>query len=153
MDDRLNSQLDTGSGARMVPYVNAANPPLDRDTSPLGAAGGGKIYKLLATHEWAQARATGRYEGSTADRRDGFIHLSGPDQVVETAARHFAQQAGLTLLTVDPDLLGDGLRWEPSRGGALFPHLYGPMPARAVVAARPVPEGVPVDEAVATLIS
>jgi uncharacterized protein (DUF952 family) len=110
------------------------------------------IYKLLATGEWAQARATGRYEGSAADRRDGFIHFSGPDQLVETAERHFAEQTELTLLTVDPALLGDELCWESSRGGALFPHLYGPMPATAVVAARPVPENLPIAEAVAALL-
>ncbi|HKT05265.1 MAG TPA: DUF952 domain-containing protein [Rugosimonospora sp.] len=111
------------------------------------------IYKLLTTAEWELARAAGRYDGSEVDHRDGYVHLSGHDQVVETAARVFAGQAGLTLLTVDPERLGPRLRWEVSRGGALFPHLYAPLPVDAVLAARPVPEGVPVDEAVAALVS
>jgi uncharacterized protein (DUF952 family) len=110
------------------------------------------IYKLLSSVEWAQAEAQGYYDGSVVDRRDGFIHLSGRDQVVETARRYFAGQAGLTLLAVDPDRLGDDLRWEESRGGALFPHIYGPLPILAVVAAHPVPEIMPVDEAVAALL-
>jgi uncharacterized protein (DUF952 family) len=110
------------------------------------------IYKLLSAGEWSRARATGRYEGSAVDLRDGFIHLSGPDQVVETAARHFAGQTGLALLTVDEARLGAGLRWETSRNGALFPHLYGPLPVDAVVAVAPVPEDVPVADAVAALL-
>jgi uncharacterized protein (DUF952 family) len=111
------------------------------------------IYKLLPTHEWVRAEVAGRYDGSEVDRRDGFVHFSGPDQVVETARRHFAGQAGLTLLTVDPERLGAELRWEASRGGALFPHLYAPMPAGAVLAARPVPDDRPVADAVAALVS
>lgn len=110
------------------------------------------IYKLLPASDWAAARSTGRYDGSAVDGRDGFIHLSGRDQVVETAARHFLGQTGLLLLAVDPDRLGVALRWEPSRGGALFPHLYGPLPVDAVVAEDPLPAQVPVDEAVAALL-
>jgi uncharacterized protein (DUF952 family) len=111
------------------------------------------IYKLLSTDEWARAEAAGRYDGSEVDRRDGFIHFSGPGQVVETARRYFADQHGLTLLTVDPARLGGQLRWAASRGGQLFPHLYAPMPVDAVVAARPVPRDTPVADAVATLVS
>jgi uncharacterized protein (DUF952 family) len=110
------------------------------------------IYKLLSTEEWARAEAAGRYEGSEVDRRDGFVHFSGADQVAETARRYFADQVGLTLLTVDPDKVGGELRWEASRGGELFPHLYAPMPLDAVVAARPVPEDGPVSEAVTGLV-
>ncbi|BCJ67256.1 DUF952 domain-containing protein [Polymorphospora rubra] len=110
------------------------------------------IYKLLAAAEWAQARARGSYAGSAVDRRDGYVHLSGREQVVETAARHFAGQRGLVLLTVDPGLLGADLRWELSRGGALFPHLYAPLPVDAVVLAVDVPEDVPVPDAVAALV-
>jgi uncharacterized protein (DUF952 family) len=109
------------------------------------------IYKVLATEEWVGAR--GRYEGSVVDREDGFIHLSGEDQVVETAARHFAGQRGLTLLAVDPERVGETLRWEASRGGALFPHIYGPLLVEAVVAVHAIPEDVPVQEAVAKLIA
>ncbi|MEV0396711.1 DUF952 domain-containing protein [Polymorphospora rubra] len=110
------------------------------------------IYKLLAAAEWAQARARGSYAGSAVDRRDGYVHLSGREQVVETAARHFAGQRGLVLLTVDPGRLGADLHWEPSRGGALFPHLYAPLPVDAVVLAVDVPEDVPVPDAVAALV-
>jgi uncharacterized protein (DUF952 family) len=110
------------------------------------------IYKLLSSAEWARAEALGRYEGSVVDRRDGFIHLSGRDQVVETARRYFAGQSGLTMLAVDPDRLGDDLRWEESRGGALFPHSYGPLPVSAVIAAHAVPDTMPVEEAVAALL-
>jgi len=92
------------------------------------------IYKLLTATEWAAAQAQGRYDGSAVDHRDGYLHFSARDQVVETAARHFAGQTGLVLLTVDPAPLGDALRWEPSRGGALFPHLYAPLPLDAVIA-------------------
>jgi uncharacterized protein (DUF952 family) len=110
------------------------------------------IYKLLPAADWAAAEDRGHYDGSAVDQRDGFIHLSGSDQVIETAARHFTGQTGLALLGVDPDRLGADLRWEPSRGGALFPHLYAPLPAHAVVAVHAVPEDVTVAEAVATLL-
>jgi uncharacterized protein (DUF952 family) len=110
------------------------------------------IYKLLAATEWAAAETAGGFDGSEVDRRDGYLHLSGADQVVETAARHFAGRTGLVLLAVDPDRCGGALRWEPSRGGALFPHLYGRLPLTAVVTARPVPEHLPVPDAVAALL-
>ncbi|MFJ6197824.1 DUF952 domain-containing protein [Micromonospora sp. NPDC092111] len=110
------------------------------------------IYKLLPTSEWEQARRTGQVPASALDRQDGFRHLSAADQVVETARRHYAGATGLTLLTVDPAALGDDLRWEPSRAGALFPHLYGPLPTSAVTAARPLPADLPAAEAVAALL-
>jgi uncharacterized protein (DUF952 family) len=110
------------------------------------------IYKLLPISEWDQAREAGRFTGSAVDRQDGFIHFSAADQVVETARRHFAGATGLTLLTVDPARLGDALRWEPSRGGALFPHLYAPLPVDAVVAAEALPVDTPPAEAVAALL-
>nr|WP_205864477.1 DUF952 domain-containing protein [Planosporangium mesophilum] len=104
---------------------------------------------MLSAAEWVEAEARGRYDGSAVDHRDGFIHLSGRDQVIETAERHFTGQTGLVMLTVDPDRLGDDLRWEPSRRGALFPHVYGPLPAHAVVAVHALPDDLPVAEAVA----
>jgi uncharacterized protein (DUF952 family) len=106
------------------------------------------IYKLLSADEWADAQVRGRFDGSEVDRRDGYVHLSGPDQVVETAARHFAGRTGLVLLTVDPARLGAALRWETSRGGALFPHLYAPLPVDAVTRVDALPHGVPAHEAV-----
>ncbi|MFG2104685.1 DUF952 domain-containing protein [Micromonospora echinaurantiaca] len=110
------------------------------------------IYKLLPTTEWDEALAAGRLAGTAVDRQDGFVHLSAADQVVETARRHFAGVTGLTLLTVDPARLGDALRWEPSRGGQLFPHLYGPLPVAAVVAAQALPADTPAADAVAALL-
>jgi len=100
-----------------------------------------RIYKIMAAAEWAAARAAGVYEGSAHDRRDGFVHFSTAGQAAETAAKHFAGRADLVLLAVDAGVLGDALRWEPSRGGALFPHLYAPLPASAVVAVHDLPLG------------
>ncbi|SIN42220.1 DUF952 domain-containing protein [Micromonospora cremea] len=111
------------------------------------------IYKLLSSAEWNDALAAGTFAGTAMDHESGFIHLSGPDQVVETARRHFAGATGLTLLSVEEERLGDALRWEPSRGGQLFPHLYGPLPVVAVVAARALPADAPVADAVAALLS
>ncbi len=111
------------------------------------------VYKLLPAREWEQARARGRFEGSAVDVRDGYIHLSARDQVVETAARHFAEGTDLVLLSVDPVRLGEALRWEASRGGALFPHVYGPLPLDAVTAVNALREGVPVPEAVARVLA
>ncbi|MEU5960636.1 DUF952 domain-containing protein [Micromonospora parva] len=110
------------------------------------------IYKLLSSAEWDEALAVGAFAGSAVDRQDGFIHLSAGDQVVETARRHFAGATGLTLLSVEEERLGDALRWEPSRGGQLFPHVYGALPVSAVVAARALPVDLPVPDAVAALL-
>ncbi|MEH0983615.1 DUF952 domain-containing protein [Micromonospora sp. CPCC 205556] len=111
------------------------------------------IYKIVSTGEWEQARAAGQLTGTPMDHQSGFIHLSGADQVVETARRFFGGVTGLTLLTVDPARLGDELRWEASRGGALFPHLYGVLPVTAVVAAEVLPVDVPAADAVAALLA
>jgi len=90
-------------------------------------------FKILTAVEWARFEAEGRFEGSPVDRADGFIHLSAADQAEGTLARHFAGQAGLVLAEVDLGALGDAVRWEESRGGALFPHLYGVLPLSAIV--------------------
>ena len=95
-------------------------------------------FKILTAEDWAGFRAQGRFEGSPADRADGFIHLSAADQVEGTLTRHYPERQGLVLAEVDLDALGDHLRWEESRGGALFPHLYGVLPMSAVIGARPV---------------
>jgi uncharacterized protein (DUF952 family) len=110
------------------------------------------IYKLLTTAEWDAAREAGHFAGSAVDREDGFIHLSAAGQLVETARRHFATATGLTLLVVDPAVLGPRLRWEPSRGGELFPHLYGTLPVTAVVEAHALPADIPPADAVARLL-
>lgn len=99
------------------------------------------IYHVTTWEAWRESGASGRYEGSADDRRDGFIHFSARDQLVESVARHRAGQSGLVLLQVDPGALGDALRWEPSRGGALFPHLYGALPVAAVRRADDLPLG------------
>ncbi|MGY0003739.1 DUF952 domain-containing protein [Micromonospora sp. I033] len=111
------------------------------------------IYKILTNGEWEQAQAAGRFTGTAMDRQDGYVHLSAADQVVETARRVFAGVTGLTVLAVDEARLGDALRWEVSRGGALFPHLYAALPVDAVVAAHPLPADRPAADAVAELVA
>ena len=93
-----------------------------------------RILKILPRADWERALTLGRFEGSAVDIADGFIHFSAADQVAETARRHFAGQADLVVLTIEADTLGPALRWEPSRGGALFPHLYAPLEVTCVVA-------------------
>ncbi len=94
------------------------------------------VYKIVATEEWTEAEAARVFMGASVDRADGFIHFSTAEQAPETAAKWFAGRADLTLAAIDAEALGDALRWEPSRGGALFPHLYGPLPMSAVVWSR-----------------
>src|SRR5437588_10985841 len=101
----------------------------------------GIIYKICSEPMWRAAQRAGALHGAEVDRHDGFIHFSSAAQVRETAARHFAGAADLVLLAVDADALGGALRWEPSRGGELFPHLYGVLPVAAVRWARPLPLG------------
>lgn len=91
------------------------------------------IYKLLRGAEWAAAQAGSRFTGSPIDIKDGFIHFSTAAQAAETAAKYFAGESGLVLAEIDPEKLKAPLKWEPSRGGALFPHLYGALPLSAVV--------------------
>ena len=99
------------------------------------------IYHICREEEWRAAQEAGRYDGSSQDKADGFIHFSGRDQVVASAAKHRAGQDGLVLLAVDPGKLGAALKWEASRGGQLFPHLYGPLSTDAVLAVHPLPLG------------
>ena len=105
-----------------------------------------RIYKLLDAAAWDAAQRAGVFTGSAVDLKDGYIHFSGGAQAAETARLHFKGQAGLVLLSVDADRLGEALKWEPSRGGALFPHLYGGLPVEAVLEARALTldeDGVP----------
>ena len=90
------------------------------------------LYKICPASLWRETESAGVFRGSEVDRRDGFIHFSTAAQVAETAARHFPGQHDLVLLRVDAASFGDQLKWEPSRGGALFPHLYGELDAAAV---------------------
>lgn len=99
------------------------------------------VYKLVDHGEWEAARATGAYEGSDVDRADGYIHMSTAAQVAETARRHYAGRDGLVLVAIDPTALGEALRWEPSRGGDLFPHLYAALPLSAAGSERALSVG------------
>jgi uncharacterized protein (DUF952 family) len=96
------------------------------------------IYKITDLALWNAAERTGIFAGAPVDIADGFIHFSTAAQVHETAARHFSGRADLILVAVDADALGPALRYEPSRGGALFPHLYASLPLSAVRWTRPL---------------
>lgn len=85
------------------------------------------IYKVLRAAEWAQLQADGLTQGAPVDLTDGFVHFSTAGQLATTLSRHFAAEKDLTLLACDAARLSDDLRWEPSRGGDLFPHLYRPL--------------------------
>jgi uncharacterized protein (DUF952 family) len=98
------------------------------------------IYKICPRSDWSRAVDEGRYAGSPVDVADGFIHFSTAAQARETAARHFAGQDDLVLVQIDAARLpADALKWEPSRGGALFPHLYTPLPVSAALRVDPLP--------------
>lgn len=99
------------------------------------------VFKIAPAALWGEAEAAGRFAGAPVDLADGYIHFSTAGQVAETARRHFAGQADLLLVAVSADLLGENLRWESSRGGAIFPHLYGVLPLAAVRWVRPLPLG------------
>lgn len=97
------------------------------------------IFKILRAPEWADLQAKGQSPGAPVDIADGFVHFSTAEQAVETAAKHFAGADGLVLLALEADALGDALKWEVSRGGALFPHLYAPLRLRDVLWSKPLP--------------
>lgn len=99
------------------------------------------IFKICRACEWDEAVRAGVYRGSPVDLRDGYIHFSTVEQVAETAARHFAGQDDLLLIAVDATVLGANLKWEPSRGGALFPHLYADLAVNAALWVKPLPRG------------
>jgi beta-hydroxylase len=95
-------------------------------------------YKILTAEQWGAWQRTGAFAGSPVDQADGFIHLSTAEQVQGTLERHFAGQRELVLAEVELSVLGSSVKWEPSRGGALFPHVYGQIPIEAVRASRPI---------------
>lgn len=99
------------------------------------------IYKVCAEPMWRAAERAGSFGGAAIDLQDGYIHFSAADQLAETLAKHFAGQSDLLLIEVDTSRLGDALKWEPSRGGALFPHLYGTLDLAAVTRVVPLPLG------------
>jgi beta-hydroxylase len=93
-------------------------------------------YKILTAAQWAQFQADGVFHGAPVDLADGHIHLSAEPEVVGTLDKHFAGQSGLVIAEVDLAALGESVKWEVSRGGALFPHIYGPLPMAAVLGVR-----------------
>lgn len=104
------------------------------------------VYKILPASEWAAAEAAGVFEGSAVDLADGYIHFSDASQAHQTAAKWFVGQTALALVAFQAESLGPKLKWEPSRGGALFPHLYAPLPAKLALWVRPLSlgeDGVP----------
>ncbi|MGE0774944.1 MAG: DUF952 domain-containing protein [Sphingomonadaceae bacterium] len=98
-------------------------------------------FKILTADQWASWQAAGIFTGAPVDLADGFIHLSAADQVAETAARHFAGKSDLILAEIDLSALGEAVKWEPSRGGALFPHVYASVPLSAVRSSSPMNGG------------
>lgn len=99
------------------------------------------IYKICPETLWRAAEKAGLFDGAPIDLADGYIHFSTAGQARETAAKHFAGQKDLLLVAVNAGVLGDALKWEVSRGGALFPHLYAPLGLATVLWVRPLPTG------------
>ena len=102
------------------------------------------IFKIVFEKLWREAEAAGLFQGAPVDLADGFIHFSTAAQARETAEKHFTGQPDLLLVAIDPEKLGDALqslRYEVSRAGALFPHLYAPLPFTAVAWVKPLPLG------------
>lgn len=97
------------------------------------------IYKICDRAEWENALSHGLFQGSAIDREDGFIHFSAAHQLRETARRHFAHRLDLVLVAVEAEALGPALKWEKSRGGDLFPHLYADFDVKRVRAVMPLP--------------
>ncbi len=105
-----------------------------------------RIYKLLTRPEWLAASDAGVFTGAAVDVADGFIHFSTAAQAAETGRKYFSGVENLVAVAFEAEALGEGLKWEPSRGGDLFPHLYGPLPTTLAVEAMPVEldaDGVP----------
>ena len=153
-----------GASVRLAERDPVPHPPsnMGRCSHPLGMTGGSAscggpvlplsdriprgivmslVYKICPRSLWREAEAAGRFTGAPVDVADGFIHFSTAAQVAETAARHFAGQEDLLLIAVEAEHLGEALRYEPSRGGDLFPHLYGDLPLAAVADIEELPLG------------
>jgi uncharacterized protein (DUF952 family) len=99
------------------------------------------VYKIVSADLWRAAEDSGVFTGAGIDLSDGFIHLSTGAQTRRTAQLYFAGQDNLVLVAIDQASLGDALKYEPSRDGDLFPHLYGPLPLTAVLSVRALPLG------------
>jgi uncharacterized protein (DUF952 family) len=96
-------------------------------------------YKILTAYQWAQFERVGEFAGAPVDLADGYIHLSTSEQLDETLSKHFGGQDNILVAEIDLTALGDTVRWEPSRGGALFPHVYGMLPRASVLSVRTTP--------------
>ena len=105
---------------------------------PIAAAATSRIFKICSRSEWESASAAGAYKGSADDLRDGYIHLSTAGQAAETARKYFSNHRDLLLVAFDAATLGERLRWEPSRGGALFPHCYADLPTAEALGVQPL---------------
>lgn len=104
------------------------------------------VYKIVSRIAWDEAVAGGRFDGAAIDLRDGYIHLSTGAQAQDTARLHFKGQSGLVLVALSAEALGPALKWEASRGGQLFPHLYAPLDPALALSVRDIPlgaDGVP----------
>ena len=99
------------------------------------------VYKIATRSQWADATSAGQFDGAPVDLADGFIHFSTASQTAETAAKHFAGMDDLVLAEIDGELLGEALKYEVSRGGQLFPHLYASLPMNAVTRSWPLKLG------------
>ena len=131
----LRSRGLHGSRTTAVPKRAKSSPKTtQREESPVPT-----IYKICSASAWREAERQGVYRGSEVDRSDGFIHSSTAAQVESTARKHFAGQKGLFVIAIDADALGDKLRWEPAREGALFPHLYDELDLAAVIKVLDMP--------------
>ena len=97
------------------------------------------IYKIFRAAEWAELQKQSVTRGSSVDIADGYVHFSTAEQTFETAIKHFSGESDLMLLALNADILGDSLKWEPSRGGALFPHLYRELRISDVLWSKPLP--------------
>lgn len=97
------------------------------------------IYKIFRADEWAALQANGETAGAPIDITDGYVHTSTAEQAKETAAKHFAGEDGLVLLALESDSFGDELKWEPSRGGQLFPHIYRNLRMTDIIWQKPLP--------------
>ncbi len=106
----------------------------------MGSEASTTVYKICPKSLWQKAESVGRFDGAPVDIDDGYIHFSTAEQVHETAAKHFSGQSDLILVAVETGRLGEALRWEPSRGGELFPHLYASLSLADVLWAKPLPQ-------------
>lgn len=118
------------------------SPPISAHPEPVeGLATTPVAYKILTAQQWAQWQAAATFTGAPVDLADGYIHLSTAEQVTETANKHFAGLDDLYVVRIDLAALGQAVRWEPSRGGALFPHVYAALPLSVALAHLPLARG------------